>query len=1110
MVATPQAAPSGRQMRQDVSRRRSPRSQPTSSTTRKTSAADAQLKSDGKEALPCSVVTASQATGQESKRRKRLPAHKHDKGALTTDDKLSSQSANTKQAVTHCYVDPLNKHPFLPAMAAPDTSATSVAPVMEPMPPKFYAYGWDEIIQSSHAMLNTRMNQGRSAAKPSMITTGAAQPDHRGRQKIPCVSELFKSCVTLRYQPEHGITPYGTDADADIAQTSDDSQDTNGSSPQGSSCSFTSEDSLIQTNRPKACPPPPSRYFCCHWLEKAYLQYDTPNEKTSRQPPTQRSPPFKAEIHLPPRFTEVCQQWILGRCSLGYSCEYRHLDLKYDDPVSAPTTPQAKLAPAEESISDPPVGQRPAPKSKDICIQWLHGRCKARYSCKYFHEDLDYDPPVPKSIAVRHSSNVADETMEGRTWTVRVHDHAKVKLGPGFDIQELQTGFETPWIYLGNIPAHVRDKEIADLLQPFGKVVDIKLPSYVNNPTILARARFEMPESARDASTVLHNAQAFGVKITARLPMHNASLSNAMFNDASVRIRWEAPSRTAYCGYSTMKLAEAGMQVAREKPFRDCYIHASVHVGLPVVGVVTVRFRGLPVDVKKEDMAWFAKPDDVVWARPNYQDLDLARTGIMRILQQNSELLDFTVLPPPYKNTRVQAWAHFATPSDAKAACNRLHGRKPMFTGKTKIVAEHVQTLSVSVSAPTYEKMSSDIWALRRSVYNGNRITMSIVERPVKTLIKLSGDDLRELGQLKAELSKILNWETIRQGKAIAWDPFFAHPAGQSFLGAIGRCTPNVTIQADIPRRMIRLLGPSTYRSAVRQRILDKITELQTQQIRTVPLDGWLLGHFMQTNLAQLQKQFGYENISLDFYRRQLIVRGGDNVYQAARDVVQRVRQKQLHPARRRSVAICPVCFDEVTNPITLPCAHSWCRECLTHYLSSSIDNKYFPLTCLGNNAKCREHIPLPTARKLLTIPEFDAVVDAAFSAYIQARGDEFHYCPTPDCPQIYRRAPRDTVLQCPSCLLRICPSCHVEAHDGFACPDPEGDKNLFREWMAHHDVKACPGCNVLIERNEGCNHMTCTQCKTHICWVCLKTFPGGNGIYDHMRSVHGGIGLGD
>ncbi|KAG6873570.1 hypothetical protein C0992_008565, partial [Termitomyces sp. T32_za158] len=32
------------------------------------------------------------------------------------------------------------------------------------------------------------------------------------------------------------------------------------------------------------------------------------------------------------------------------------------------------------------------------------------------------------------------------------------------------------------------------------------------------------------------------------------------------------------------ELAESGMQVARDKAFRDRYIHASVHVGLPVVG----------------------------------------------------------------------------------------------------------------------------------------------------------------------------------------------------------------------------------------------------------------------------------------------------------------------------------------------------------------------------------------------------------------------------------------------------------------------------------------------------------------------------------------------
>ncbi|KAF8067628.1 hypothetical protein FPV67DRAFT_1561946 [Lyophyllum atratum] len=613
--------------------------------------------------------------------------------------------------------------------------------------------------------------------------------------------------------------------------------------------------------------------------------------------------------------------------------------------------------------------------------------------------------------------------------TLKVHDHAKVKLGPGFDIQELETGFETPWIYLGNVPG-ARNRRGRR-----GSSASFRLPIRVQNPSMLVRARFSSP--------------AFGCKISARLP------------DTAVRIRWEAPGKVGYGGYSTMEHAKEALVAARI-PFGDHYVHASVHVGLPVVGVVT------------EDMARFARPDDI--------NLDYATQGIKRLLQENTELLDFVVLPPPYRSGAI-----------------------------TRVFAQHVQSLTFSLSSAVYEKMGDDIQALCATVHHVRRTAMSVVQRPapLATLVKLSGDDLKELGLLKAELEKILKGETVHRGANIAWDPFFAHPAGRAFLERVEREAPAVTIHVDTPRRMIRLLGSSRSRLTARQRILAKIDELQSQQIHTIPLDGWLLGYFMGKVLMQLQNQVGREHVDLDFCNRRLVIRGSDTAYKAAREAVRRARQARLHPARRRNAVECPVCFDEVTNPVTLPCGHSWCRDCISRYLTSAIDNKYFPLTCLGGNAKCREHIPLQVARQFLTISEFDAIVDAALAFYIHSRPDEFHYCPSPDCPQIYRRAPRETVLQCPSCLLRICPSCHVEAHDGFTCPDPEGDNKLFRVWMKNHDVKPCPGCKVPIERAEGCHHMTCTQCKTHICWVCLQTFPKGDGIYDHMRAVHGGIGLG-
>ncbi|KAF5380051.1 hypothetical protein D9615_006139 [Tricholomella constricta] len=860
--------------------------------------------------------------------------------------------------------------------------------------------------------------------------------------------------------------------------------------------------------------------FACQFVHED-LEYDIPERPklslTASRVRHQASPLGK---HQPHKFSEASQDWVRNMCGRGYSCDYVHPDLVHDKPISACSTmskavPTALKAPLiDDSVDDPPVGKRPPPRSSDTCIKWLRAKCTSRYACKYRHDDLEYDPPIfHRPVNKSTLSNTGDNNApaEARAWLHRVHDHAKVKIGPGFEIQELETGFETPWIYLGNIPARVTTEDITDLLRPFGDVVEVRLPSRVNNPSMLVRARFSSPVAAQQASTSLNGMQAFGYKILARLPIHDASRNNAMFQDTSVRIRWEAPSKVGYCGYATMEHANEALAVTR-KPFRDHFVHGSIHVGLPVVGLVTVRFRGLPLDVTKEDMIWFAKPDDVVWARPNYQNLHYATNRIKSILQENTELAGFVVQPPPYRSGAiVQAWAHFTTPTDAKAASSRLHGRKPLFTGKTKIFAQHVQSLTFSVASATYDKLCSDIEALSRTIYRVRRTEMSIIHRraPMTTLLKLTGEDLKELGQLKVELEKILNWETVRHGPNIAWDPFFAHPSGMSFLEGLEREVPAVIIRPDSYRRMIRLLGCSEPRSYVRNRILAKLDELRAQQIRFIPLDGWLLGLFMSKNLMQVQDQIGRENVSLDLRNRGLVIRGSDAAYEIAREAVTRARRTQLHPGRRRTFAQCPVCFDEVTNSVTLPCSHSWCRDCISRYLTSSIDNKYFPLTCLGNDAKCTEQIPLQVARKILTTREFDAIVDAAFASHIQSRADEFHYCPSPDCPQIYRRAPRDTVLQCPSCLLRICPNCHVEAHDGFACPDPEADNNLFKKWMQKHDVKPCPGCKVLIERAEGCNHMTCTQCKTHICWVCLQTFPKGDGIYDHMRSAHGGIGLG-
>lgn len=45
-----------------------------------------------------------------------------------------------------------------------------------------------------------------------------------------------------------------------------------------------------------------------------------------------------------------------------------------------------------------------------------------------------------------------------------------------------------------------------------------------------------------------------------------------------------------------------------------------------------------------------------------------------------------------------------------------------------------------------------------------------------------------------------------------------------------------------------------------------------------------------------------------------------------------------------------------------------------------------------------------------------------------------------------------------------------------------------------------CPKCNVCIEKNGGCSHMTCNRCKHEFCWICLNDWKTHGASYDCNR----------
>jgi hypothetical protein len=696
-----------------------------------------------------------------------------------------------------------------------------------------------------------------------------------------------------------------------------------------------------------------------------------------------------------------------------------------------------------------------------------------------------------------------------------VTDGADVKLSDvtlsgGFSVTKIVTKLESLWFTIENVPETTQCATIERIVSPFGEVKTVRLrDGKQKDPRV-----FEVQMTTyREAVSAINNLD--GIEIAEFLGhRHTVHLSlpwkftKQMLRDTFVRVSWPAPCKTGYAGYSTMKAAQKAVSKADGHIARNHWITASVYDGIPILGAYNVRFLGLPTDAEAKFLNQFGPTEGTMFERPNYQAPDFGVPAVRRTLEYFGKIAYFRKNPPPYKDRVVRVWCCFDSPDVTMAACE-LHRVKQRSLGMERIFVVRVLSVMVPVPRAKFSLVEQDLNLLRTNLYNltgGAHLDILTHNENEEPTVRLVAEDSKTLARLRVELAEILAGQILKENGQQVWDDFLCREAGNHFLDDLRTRSSGVMIDVHYFRRCIRLIGSAERREPVATAILSKLSSLRQHRVHTIPLGGKLIGVFFGPELMAAQQRHGVENISLDIQNQVLLVRGPETLYEEVQQLVHVVESRQT---TKSHVDHCPVCFDPPVTPIYTSCGHKWCKSCLVAYLNAASDRRSFPISCLGNQGKCTALIPIRLARKVLTPTNFDALVHAAFHAHVQARPNEYHYCPTPDCPQAYPTGPRNAVLSCPSCFARICPSCHVEYHEGVTCADREdGGDRLFQEWLQTHDVKMCPGCAAPIERAEGCNHMTCTRCHTHTCWVCLQTFPQGQGIYNHMREFHGGIGL--
>ena len=192
---------------------------------------------------------------------------------------------------------------------------------------------------------------------------------------------------------------------------------------------------------------------------------------------------------------------------------------------------------------------------------------------------------------------------------------------------------------------------------------------------------------------------------------------------------------------------------------------------------------------------------------------------------------------------------------------------------------------------------------------------------------------------------------------------------------------------------------------------------------------------------------------------------------------------------------VCRICFSNKVNPnniAQISCGHFFCDNCIKTYLTNKIINgQVLDIKCL-----------LGGCPKRYSEEEIEAnVEEEVFKKYKKFKNIQIKLsnpnkiyvnCPFPDCEEIVDCTnPESEFMTCNNNHI-FCYKCHkLGKHPKGKCLNDE--INLLQQIQNKNkngkNFKQCPKCQVIIEKNEGCNQMHCINCGYDFCWLCLKRY---------------------
>ncbi|PGH04374.1 ariadne-1 [Blastomyces parvus] len=195
---------------------------------------------------------------------------------------------------------------------------------------------------------------------------------------------------------------------------------------------------------------------------------------------------------------------------------------------------------------------------------------------------------------------------------------------------------------------------------------------------------------------------------------------------------------------------------------------------------------------------------------------------------------------------------------------------------------------------------------------------------------------------------------------------------------------------------------------------------------------------------------------------------------------------------------MCDICCEDGPGMETysMRCGHRFCVDCYRHYLAQKIgeEGEAARIQCPQNN--CHRIVDSKTLNLLVTADLQDRYHLLLMRTYVDDK-ENLKWCPAPnceyaiDCPVKKRELNRIVPTVHCRCSHSFCFGCTLDDHQPPPC-------SLVKKWLKKckddsetanwisANTKECPKCSSTIEKNGGCNHMTCRKCKHEFCWMCM------------------------